>query len=69
MIIPKNSKVNGTVVQTVNGNSCYRVRLVGGPADGAESLTTSTELWAASERYVLLEDGNFHHAPEPPVVR
>ena len=68
MIIPKNAKVNGAVVQKVNGNPCYRVRLVGGPAAGLESLTTSTELWANGEKYVLQEDGDFHHAPKPPVI-
>jgi hypothetical protein len=68
MLIPKNAKVNGAVVQTVNGNPCYRVRLVDGPAGAMESLTTSTELWANGEKYVLMEDGNFHHLAKPPIV-
>lgn len=71
MFIPDGARVNGSVWRKINGQPCYRVRLVGGPAAGTETLTTSTELFAHGARYILQDDGNFVFAEpneKPPVV-
>jgi hypothetical protein len=48
-----------------DGVMLWRVRLVGGPCDGRESVTTGDQVWCASERYIRNYDDNlYYHTPE-----
>lgn len=65
MIERMSEELNRIPVRTMSdGIMLWRVRLVGGPCDGRESLTTGDEVWCASERYIRNYDDNFYyHTP------
>jgi hypothetical protein len=46
------------------GLHIYRVKLVGGPADGQTSIASHDTVWAFGEKYVRGADDRYYHEPK-----
>jgi hypothetical protein len=47
-----------------NGLKLYRVKLVGGPANGQRSVCSHDTVWLAGEKYVRGRDDLYYHEPK-----
>jgi hypothetical protein len=52
------------VITLAGGLPIYRVKLVGGPANGQTSIASHDTVWAFGEKYVRGADDRYYHEPK-----